>query len=818
MIGSSYFGQIYPGDVENLVSPGAMTGSASASASASGTLAASGALTGSASAAASASGTPRGTGALTGSASAAATASGVFANGSLTGSASASASASGSVKGLGALVGSATAGASATGTLSQSAALIGSAFATAEGWGFLTAELPTRITGTFNDRWGSGLHIGEAKPEQRVEIRRGRFNRRYAPWYDAGFPVDAVIGSSDPTRPWQAFWEPTTDYVEVPNVSHVELGKNFDQRGLTTATITIENIAYLERDDGGGTYHTINRGYLSPLRGYVAAGRTALVDERGDVVVANEWFDTLNRNCQVTVHQAYGDESVKTFTGLIDDVDATSRPDVITLNLRCFGQVLADEEIFGWNIDKDLRDPVTFIDKDEADNFHKGGTNPEASSEDDPYFADNVNDGDSDTYWRSQDHTGAGNTEWVEIRASEGRYSDFWLGTEYPDLDIYISVKPTALANGLNPTLDGGDLTPDEWVDLSMGTVPGAFGGIPYIRFIDHPNSAVVQVRDLNATALEGGSYPGGEFVMGDNSIIRVSFRNLYDLGAEGFRAAVRSFYTRRRTLDAEAQHGKWIRVGDVSDIVKVLLRWAGFKEWAVESAGVRLQKRFLANRQMKYLDVIDKIGESLGYEFFMGDPTEADESIGMPTFRKSLVVADGIVPILQVTDDDLLTAVDIKETDEPWASIIRTRGRTSKTGETLGGDTTQRIMFEYRPPWSGVDLAGQLKHVIQTNPLYKTMDDLRFAAYFIALQEALESVVVGGEIPAHPGIDLDDIIVLKDLGTGLTSRLQLRERRSTFTTGENAAWTMTFSGALVDSPDVQAIVDVIRASKRDGS
>lgn len=689
------------------------------------------------------------------------------------------------------------------------------------GTAFIATERGPRISETFDERWSSGLHLGAAKPELRVEVRQGRFNRRRAPWNDGVYPVDATIGDSDPTIPWQAFWEPTTEYVEVPGVLNVELAKNFDQRGLSTAVISVENISYqpvTSEDDEGGVFHNIYRGWLSPLRGYVADGRTPLTDEHGDEITdTNEWFEVLNRNYQITVHEGYGDQMVKTFTGLIDDVDLTSHPDSININARCFGQALTDQEMFGWNIDKDLRDPVTFIDRDDADKIKKGGYDPSSSSHQTNHDSDLVIDGDSDTYWASNNHTGAGNTEWVEIKLAQGRYKDFFLGTKWANMDIYISIFATQPGEGEFPTRDGVVQAANDWIDTGLGTVPGGFGGIPYVRLIDVANSATTQIRKLDIEDFAEGS----EFVVGPGSKLRISFRNLHDTGGGVYRAGVRSLYSRKRTLVPEAVEQKWVLVGDVSDMVKVLLRWAGFKDWEVESSGVTLNKRFLANRGMKYMDVIDKIKDSLGYEFFIGDPvTEDDRSIGIPVFRKSLVLVDedDAPPVITVTHEDLLTAIDSKSTDEPLAYIIRARGREAKNGNTLGGDTTRRIMATYRPPWSGLGLAGLIKHVIHTNYLYKTADDVKFAAWFIALQEALESVAIGGEIPAYPGIDLDDIIVLKDLGTGLTTRLQIRERRSTFHAGEETSWVMSFAGALIDVPDIQTIVAQVNAAVRDGS
>jgi hypothetical protein len=53
------------------------------------------------------------------------------------------------------------------------------------------------------------------------------------------------------------------------------------------------------------------------------------------------------------------------------------------------------------------------------------------------------------------------------------------------------------------------------------------------------------------------------------------------------------------------------------------------------------------------------------------------------------------------------------------------------------------------------------LKHVIHTDDMFRTGDDVKFGAYYIALQEALASAHRRAPDPAHPGIDLDDHVEL---------------------------------------------------------
>jgi hypothetical protein len=269
--------------------------------------------------------------------------------------------------------------------------------------------------------------------------------------------------------------------------------------------------------------------------------------------------------------------------------------------------------------------------------------------------------------------------------------------------------------------------------------------------------------------------------------------------------------------LSAEAIKQNWVIVGDITGVVTTILRWAGFKEWDVEPAQARLPKRILANRSMKYIDVIKLVADAIGYTFYIGDPTSAENSIGVPVFKPSSVIS-GATPVATVRDEDLLTAISVKHTDEPLAYIIRVRGRTSDDGQRVGRDSTRRIMYTFSPPWRGTQelgyqdtqLAGILKHVIHTNQLFRSMDDCRFGAYYIGLAEALASTQAVIEVPGYPGFELDGQVVLEDLGTGLTTRLYISNRHDVFTAGERGGWKVTLTGALLDTANVQDMVTII--------
>jgi hypothetical protein len=605
------------------------------------------------------------------------------------------------------MLGTGALGLSGAGALGARVAMTGIAAASFGAEGGLALGLPPRITGAFNDRWMSGLQIGAARPTQRVQIRTGRFNRRHATW--SGPDMDGITihfsdadhdAGIDNNHPWQAFWEPDSAYVDVPNVRTVQLEQSLDQNGITAATITIDNIFYRPEPAG---HHSIKRGYMAPLRGDVAPGRDELVDEQGETVVANEWFGLLFREAQITVHQAYGDQEVKTFTGLIDDVDTTSRPDVITVTARDFGKVLADERVFGWNKEPVIKDPVVFIDDDDADNITLVGHDAFASSEVDPsittrpgddFEAANVLDGDGDTSWVSDLHTIRGVTEYVQIRLPEGRYNDFritWPDAGGSGMDMYVSLLPKTLKNGDppawgNPALGGTLLTPDRWVsgDGSGDDVPGANGGHNFLRLIEG-----TPLGGPHTYALVPGSLD--DFRVGKESILRVSFRNLgvmsLTTGASIYAADVTALKGRQRLLTEEAKHAE---VGHPRARRLRRREGAGPALGRIQGVGgrvgrrVAVQKRFNVNRGMVYMDVITKMAEVLGYTFFMKTRRRRglDRRAGVPQdvdrHRRQ-----GVPPAATATRSRSATASSSPasrqaERREPLAYIIRVRGRAS--------------------------------------------------------------------------------------------------------------------------------------------
>jgi hypothetical protein len=212
------------------------------------------------------------------------------------------------------------------------------------------------VSKEFMHRWRSAQHIGAARPWCRVQVRRGRFERRWHnDWPNPQF--GQVVGHSI-RHQWYADWTPLENWVDLPGVQGIDLDQSFDKNGLTVATLDVENVAWVETAGAGGQYHKRQRGYLWPWRGWVPPRRPGSGDTK------NEWYRRLP-NAQILVQQGYGsDTAVKTFTGLIDSFPTKVRPDHLTLTARDFGGVLTDCDIFGWNKTKNIPDPITFIPHD----------------------------------------------------------------------------------------------------------------------------------------------------------------------------------------------------------------------------------------------------------------------------------------------------------------------------------------------------------------------------------------------------------------------------------------------------------------------
>lgn len=285
-----------------------------------------------------------------------------------------------------------------------------------------------------------------------------------------------------------------------------------------------------------------------------------------------------------------------------------------------------------------------------------------------------------------------------------------------------------------------------------------------------------------------------------------------------------------------------WVLVDDCADIVRLILRWAGFKHWEVYDTGVRITGTTTFNRSNFLIDPINAMCQATGFIFFIGDPDPNDpESLGVPVFRYPRALVDLPAPIL-LRDKQMLTDLTPTNKDDDRAYIIRVRGRINgptaiinvpgvtnpiapvipgiKTS-TLGGDLSQRPMFTYRPPWTQHNLeAGILKHVTHTDDTLITVEDCQIACYLIAAQEALDSATVQGDCVGNAAIGLDEHIAVMDHGTGMSTRIWTTSITHTWQWGadqesqEQLIFTTNFEGSLLDTPDLIQIKQELYGDK----
>jgi hypothetical protein len=255
-------------------------------------------------------------------------------------------------------------------------------------------------TDLFETRWQTRRYIGDRKPYCRVSVRRGELRHGYieTPYglralangrppiaggaVDEAPPPEILFGGGGAPRanpmqpvgqPWGGTWVPggsasDTGWHQIPNVAEVRIEQSFQQNGLSVATVVIDNVGF----DG---YH-IQRGYLSPYRGFTPTNRPPSIDQYGELVSPNDWYDVgLVTGCQVLIEQSYGDDPNMpvAFVGLIDDIDFDSHPDKMTLTARDMGQTLTDQRLYGIVKDPKIGDPVVFVNQPEPTNLRWRG-------------------------------------------------------------------------------------------------------------------------------------------------------------------------------------------------------------------------------------------------------------------------------------------------------------------------------------------------------------------------------------------------------------------------------------------------------------
>jgi hypothetical protein len=230
----------------------------------------------------------------------------------------------------------------------------------------------TEVSAALTNRWRSRKHVGAARPTVRVEIQRGRMMRHHSPFtkLDGSRPrIGYVVGDKWNGQPWHAFWNPSGPWIDLPNVASVEMDIQLNN-GVAEpaqATITLDNILAASIPGELGNYRRLERGGLSPLRGFHARGRP-----RDRDATRNDWYNRLTSGFKVRVWQGYGDAQEPTFVGLIDDYQGGDLPDQATIVCRNFGQLLTDQRFFGWSKIREVAPPIVFADRRRAEAKPKG--------------------------------------------------------------------------------------------------------------------------------------------------------------------------------------------------------------------------------------------------------------------------------------------------------------------------------------------------------------------------------------------------------------------------------------------------------------
>lgn len=663
-------------------------------------------------------------------------------------------------------------------------------------------------------RWLSTHHVGDARPALRVFVRKGHLERHYK-----RKPDDEVFcfvpGLKGPNFVWYAEWVADSDYVEVPNVKEVKGDQDYNQNGIEQVTMTLDNIGMIEQTGNmGALFHMMERGYYSPQRG----GKPSEVGVAAGT--KNEWFDRWkDKGTQIAIVAGYGEAAFPLFVGLVDNVSLGSRPDTLTVTARNMGQFLTDQHTFEDAKNLWIKDPITFCDRQLADNLENAVSSANAKSEKPGNPARFATDEDEDTTWLSQGYGNEDGQDYIDFPLPEGRYEDFDL-LALAGLTCFVSVYATNPHSGVARGTDGHNYGAG-WINAGVGTVPGQ--SIPYVQRL-----ANVKERKARYGIKQGG----GGFIVGDGSKVRLWFTKLAKVPSDNgrgttYRAGVKEceIFNRTRIEAAKSEH--WILVDDVSDIIKTVLQWVGLTEWEVESVGVRLKNKIVFDRQTFLIDIIKKIAEETSFIFYVKPPEEFDVddlsadnptnlSMGIAIFRQqSSMKQRPLDRVESVQDSNLLSAVQANFDANVLAQSIRVRGKAvgaRKVGQdrsihALGADPTLRYQYSYRPVWARKSSSGAAnlrRHELHYDWRIRSEYECKVACLIIAFRMALESAKVEIELPLWPLLHLDHWILMRDTGTGLSTRVWIATRSWTYTSGEQVQFKMNLGGSLLDINDVQ--------------
>lgn len=724
-------------------------------------------------------------------------------------------------------------------------------------------------------RWKGRNLAGAAKHQLVVRVRKGSIVRGYQSLQMLSGPADPIplIWKGNNNTPWMGTFEPAGDWITVTEIESAKTTKAFStNNGVGTLTVVADDIAFLNTEGTAGVYHEIQRGYYSPQRGYSVAGRSTPWP-------ANSWENVLNGGYQIELWEGYGpdgDPSVipldspisqtiegtlvdscsppnpaitRTWVGLIDTCELDSHPDMITITARDFGKALTDQRMIYHNKAPECPSPVIFADRRQVLGEQDAGYDANASG----YLSGWNPSGVLPSYngdggWVSEEREDDQDKVWLRITLPGGAYDQFFLSTPTPGMTAWVAIYAAEGSYWNDQPVSG-------WVDNGLGSVTYTEGDDEIDALFVAPIGTVAQ---------------GGQRYNLDGSLRAAEGTQLYvffsDLNTDlwnpvdgtstttaGWVASVHRLWGYRYGTDASApvpdatavgatsKCQGWVLIDDVADIVRMVLMWAGFKEWSIENFGWSLAQPFTFGQDQYFMDVITSVMNQANWYFYMKSPTDHDLSIGVPAFRQQSAVTT-VQPEMafSVRDSDLLEAITATYDNSDLPYSFRVRGAIYDGGVTFGQDLSKRYEGTYFPPWSGLDyikkspeseitayhledqrLSGINRNYVmaqgQVISLSMNSDaECLYAAILTAVQYELAANVAQFQVSGLPSnlntktldggdgqVELNGCVSVIDEGSGTNSRVWISSIESDHSMGPDGSWHMTISGALLDYEDM---------------
>lgn len=728
----------------------------------------------------------------------------------------------------------------------------------------------------ISSRWRSRRLAGDARHQLIVRVRKGSLVRAYSrfePLYGHA-PKLPIIWKGNNTTPWSATWEPAGDWITVPEVESAKFSKSFSaNNGISTLTVVADNIAFLAKTGTAGVYHEISRGYFSPQRGYKVGHRPELFGK-------TPWKDVLNGGYQIELWEGYGpdgDPSVipletpitqtidgisqlsclppnpaisRTYVGLIDSCELDTHPDMMTITARDFGKALTDQRMIYHNKAPEIPSPVIFADRRQVLGEAEAAYNASASGYQDGFTPAGVLPTPADgSGWVSQARNSNQDKVYLTVQLHAGAYEQFFMATPTPGLEAWVAIYATP-----GTTWNGKEVS--GWIDAGNGSVTYSEGGT---------SITAPWVNNIGTVRRGGARYNlNGQLQAAEGTQLHVFFSNLNNNQFDpntgnkqrtpGYVASVHRLWGYRygtsanvpdviaTGLGSTTKAEGWVLIDDVADIVRMVLTWAGFKEWTVQDFGWSLAQPFNFGQDKYFMDVITSVMNQADWLFHMKAPTDHDLSIGVPSFRQQSAVTTRQPSVaLAVKDTDLLEALTASYDNSTLPYSFRVRGKIYNGGTTFGQDLSKRYMGTYFPPWCGLDyrksspttevtsihledqrLSGINRNYVATQgqtislSLNSTAECL-WAAVLTAIQYALNANSARMQIAGLPSnvsaanhdgergqIELNNCVSVVDEGTATNSRIWISSIESDHSMGEGGSWHMTISGSLLDYEDMQ--------------